>query len=431
MTIPASSERRLSIGMVGLGMIFDETYRPVFERLAKTPLYDPAYGPVYVDLKAVATRTGQRVEHYRKSAPQGCAELKSYYGANAVEEMLRLPLHAICVATPDDRHFSPALLTLSEGRHLLVEKPAVLSLQQLDQLTSTATRNGVLAKIVYHKLLDTDHKRLRTLVQDGVLRHVNHGYCSLLEPRSVGQGQFAEWVKGRNPATYVAVHYFKLIDFSLFPSTTPSLKSIVVQGQRGQFNKLQADTWDSVQTRLTYRHDDAREAAFDIHTSWVNPDNFPGYVEQEVQFRFDNGVWNASQRKRGVEVVLEGCDGVSFKSTPNHYYNALVEEPWGERRQRGYGLEALERFFHEVAMVEYGGPPFEREHRLGQVRSLAYNELAADRRVIAAVQAQEALLEFATRHEQMAWAEVNGKHGGLVLWETGRTEPHILYLPSV
>ena len=28
---------------------------------------------------------------------------------------------------------------------------------------------------------------------------------------------------------------------------------------------------------------------------------FPGYVEQEVQFRFDNGVWNAHSRKRGIE----------------------------------------------------------------------------------------------------------------------------------
>ena len=44
---------------------------------------------------------------------------------------------------------------------------------------------------------------------------------------------------------------------------------------------------------MVYAYPDGREAAFDIHTSWVTPDNFPGYVEQEVQFRFDNGVWNA------------------------------------------------------------------------------------------------------------------------------------------
>ena len=72
----------------------------------------------------------------------------------------------------------------------------------------------MLAKVVYHKLADPDHKKLRTHVADGVLRHVNNGYCSLLEPKSISGGQFAEWITGRNPGTYVAVHYIKLIDFT-------------------------------------------------------------------------------------------------------------------------------------------------------------------------------------------------------------------------
>ena len=58
----------------------------------------------------------------------------------------------------------------------------------------------MLAKVVYHKLADPDHKKLRTLVRDGVLRHVNNGYCSLLEPKSISGSQFAEWIRGRNPA---------------------------------------------------------------------------------------------------------------------------------------------------------------------------------------------------------------------------------------
>src|SRR5690242_19901118 len=80
--------------------------------------------------------------------------------------------------------------------------------------SSPSERNGVLAKVVYHKLADPDHKKLRTLVADGVLRHVNNGYCSLLEPRQISGSQFAEWITGRNPGTYVAAHYVKLIDFS-------------------------------------------------------------------------------------------------------------------------------------------------------------------------------------------------------------------------
>src|SRR5262249_40879825 len=152
-------------------------------------------------------------------------------------------------------------------------------------------------------------------------------------------------------------------------------------------------TWDSVQLQMVYLHSDGREAAFDIHTSWVTPDNFPGYVEQEVQFRFDNGVWNAHQRKRGVEVTVEGKTPFDMKYTPNHHYNGTFIEPWKERSQRGYGVEIIQRFFEEVAFVEFGGLPSLRDHRLEEMRGLSYNDLAADRNVVATVQALESILK--------------------------------------
>ena len=115
-----------------------------------------------------------------------------------------------------------------------------------------------------------------------------------------------------------------------------------------------------------YEYADRREAAFDIHTSWVTPDNFPGYVEQEVQFRFDNGVWNCHSRKRGVELTIEGSTPFKRKTTMNNHYNGRSVEPNGERSQRGYGLEVLEQFAREAAFVEYGGPATERAARLGR-----------------------------------------------------------------
>jgi predicted dehydrogenase len=77
---------------------------------------------------------------------------------------------------PDDRHFAGAKAALEAGKHVIVEKPSVLSLHELDELVALAEKNEVLAKIVYHKLLDPDHKKLRTLVADGELSHVNNGY---------------------------------------------------------------------------------------------------------------------------------------------------------------------------------------------------------------------------------------------------------------
>lgn len=414
----------LRFGMVGCGMIFDETYRPAFDTAARFPVaYDEA-GPIAVRLSGVASRTGTRAARHLE-ANSSLAPFTNFAGPDAVQKLLASGVDAVCVATPDDRHFGPARSALASNKHVLLEKPSVLSLRELDELTDLAAQRGVLAKVVYHKLADPDHKKLRTLYQDGTLKHVNTGYCSLLEPKSISGGQFAEWITGRNPATYVACHYTKLIDFTFGPNW--ALDRVSATGQRGLVGPADGATWDSVQLQVVYRHPDAREAAFDIHTSWVTPDNFPGYVEQEVQFRFDNAVWAAHQRKRGVELTVENRTPGELKNTPNYHYNGTFLEPWGERSQRGYGVEVIERFFREVAFVEHGGPASGRAERLAQTRALAYNDLSADRNCVAIVQALEAILARHAAGHPNCVAKVNGPHGGLVLYEPGTAEPLVLY----
>jgi predicted dehydrogenase len=411
--------------MVGLGMIFDDTYRPLFEQLHAEGLYRRDFGPVDLDLVAVASRTGTRGERYRQSLAGKVHAFANLAGPDAVPRLLGCGVDVVCIATPDDRHFEPARTALAAGKHVLIEKPSVLRLQELDELEQLAQKNEVLARVVYHKLADPDHKKLRTHVADGVLKHINNGYCSLLEPRQVSGQQFAEWITGRNPGTYVAVHYVKLIDFTFAGAW--SLARVRATGQRGIVGSADGPTWDAVQLQMIYSYPDGREASFDIHTSWVTPDNFPGYVEQEVQFRFDNGVWNAHQRKRGVEVTVEGKTPGELKITPNHHYNGTFLEPWGSRSQRGYGVEVLRRFFEEVAFVEFGGPPGERPARLEQMRGLAYADLSADRNTVATVQALEAILGHHAAGHPDGVVTVNGPEGGLVLRLPGRLAPEVLY----
>ncbi|HTM53103.1 MAG TPA: Gfo/Idh/MocA family oxidoreductase [Pirellulales bacterium] len=428
---PSSTEKvpvhALRAGMVGMGMIFDETYRPFFEAAFRRPIYDPAFGVCEVTLASVASRTGTRALAYRRAAAGRIGAFTSYQEPDSVAALLAENVDFACVATPDDRHFSAAKEVLAAGKHLLVEKPSVLSLAELDELQRLARERGVLAKVVYHKLLDPDHKKLRTLVADGELQHVNNGYCTLLEPKAISTGQFAQWIAGRNPGTYVAVHYIKLIDFTF----GGKLASVQCTGQRGIVGASDGPTWDSTQLRMIYEYPDGRQAAFDIHTSWVTPDNFPGYVEQEVQFRFDNGVWNAHSRKRGVECTVEGRTPFERKISMNNHYNGTFLEPWGERAQRGYGVEVLERFVREVATVEFGGPANEREARLAAARELAYNDLSADRQTVAVVQSLEAILARHAQGTPDCLVKVNDRPGGLVLYRPGSAEPEVLYAPRV
>lgn len=430
------SQNRLRAGMIGMGMIFDETYRPFFEQTHAAGLYRRDFGLIDVEFAAVASRTGSRAERYRQDAGVKIAPFVSFAGADATQKLLSHGVDVVCVATPDDRHFESARLALDAGKHVLIEKPSVLRLQELDALQALAQQKQVLAKVVYHKLGDPDHKKLRTHYADGNLIHVNNGYCTLLEPKSISGSQFSEWIQGRNPGTYVAVHYVKLIDFT-FAARSASKESawrlvrITCNGQRGLVGSASGNTWDSVQLQIVYAYPDGREAAFDIHTSWVTPDNFPGYVDQEVQFRFDNGIWTAHQRKRGVEMTIEKRTPGELKITPNHHYNGSFLEPWGERSQRGYGIEIIQKFFEEAAFVEFAGPPALRADRLAAMRGLAYNDISADRNTVAIVQAMEAILERQAQGQPGCVVEVNGSRGGLVLLTPGKAEAAVLYAGRV
>src|SRR5947209_20468444 len=98
---------RLRAGMVGLGMIFDETYRPLFEQLHAEGLYRRDLGLVEVELAAVASRTGQRAERYQRASAGRATDFASFSGPDAVRQLLAHGVDVVCVATPDDRHFLP------------------------------------------------------------------------------------------------------------------------------------------------------------------------------------------------------------------------------------------------------------------------------------------------------------------------------------
>lgn len=423
-----NSASKLRVGMVGMGMIFEETYRHLFEQTYRAGgIWSKDFGLVGLELVAVATQTGRRAEAYQKAVSGRLPNFHSFVGSDCVDQLLKYSeVDVVCIATPDNRHFDPAQKALTLGKHVVIEKPSVLGLDELDELIRLADQHQVLCKVVYHKLADPDHKALRTYVAHGILKHVNSGYCSLLEPKSISQSQFSEWITGRNPATYVAVHYIKLIDFTFAVTDAQShwrLHRIIANAQQG----ITLNAWDSVHLQIVYRDCNSREATFDIHTSWVMPNNFPGYVEQEVQFRFDNGIWNAHQRKRGVEVTVENLTPDSIKITPNYHYNANLMEPWNEIKARGYGLDIIERIFHEIAYVEFAGTKEIRNIRLQEMKTLQYNDIQHDRRVVAVIHALEAILQKQLSGKIQGIVTVDEPSPGLWLWNLGQSQPEQLY----
>src|ERR1041384_1799684 len=83
-----SEKKRLRAGMVGMGMIFDDTYRPMFEALHAGGLYRKDFGAVEVTLAAVATRTGSRARAYKKDAGDRIAPLTHFERTDPVDRRI-------------------------------------------------------------------------------------------------------------------------------------------------------------------------------------------------------------------------------------------------------------------------------------------------------------------------------------------------------
>ena len=103
-------------GMVGMGMIFDETYRPFFENSRRDGLYDRRFGLCEVEMVAVASRTGRRAEAYKQASQGRVADFQSFAEPNAIDQLLDIDVDFVCVATPDDRHFAAAAAALERRR---------------------------------------------------------------------------------------------------------------------------------------------------------------------------------------------------------------------------------------------------------------------------------------------------------------------------
>ncbi len=104
--------------MVGIGMIFAETYRPFFENTRRDGFYDRRFGLFEVDLTAVASRTGHRAEVYKRASRGKVADFQSFAGSDAVAQLVDTDLDFVCVPGLDlSMEQSVTILSRDNAQH--------------------------------------------------------------------------------------------------------------------------------------------------------------------------------------------------------------------------------------------------------------------------------------------------------------------------
>jgi predicted dehydrogenase len=253
------------------------------------------------------------------------------------------------VATPDHVHTQPILDALNAGCDVITEKPLCLTIAEADQILAATKSLGRIVAVDMHKRYDP-------FVRDMMLNaHVKYGAINrvrtvLEEPLEVSSEIFA-WVENSNPFAYVGCHWLDVVHHYL--QVKP--RTVFATGQKNllfnwdkhhleiaqrrhiqakSFKRQQAiQTWDSMDVAVTY--EDGMRG--DYSNNWINPAEFEGAVNQEIELYGIFGRGIVDQQDRGFREAVIG-DG---SRTRNPSFGGRIQHSGGELEIFGYGKASI------------------------------------------------------------------------------------------
>src|SRR6516225_765606 len=166
--IASRPERRLRLGVAGLGRAFT------------------------VMLPSLAAESRIELVAAADPRPEATHRFVEDFGARAYRSVDELCADAnvevVYLATPHQLHAAHVAIAAAHGKHILVEKPMAISLEECDRIISAVEREGILLVVGHSHGFDRPILRAREIIargEVGALRMINAQYYTdfLYRPR--------------------------------------------------------------------------------------------------------------------------------------------------------------------------------------------------------------------------------------------------------
>ncbi len=288
-----------------------------------------------VEFKYVAV--GERYEHLARGLVKDFREWspgsnpRPYWGETPWVDLLdnERP-DVLFVATPDHLHTPVVLAALDRGVHVVCEKPLTLHVGEVRTIIEKARQGNLVVAVDMHKRYDAF---LRSAFVDVVPRlgDLIYGRAVLEEPLEIPTRVF-RWADRSNPFSYVGVHWTDLFGYYLKLKPV-SLHAVgqkkVLVNWRDDSHPDGIDTFDAMQ--VTVQYDNGMSVQY--VNSWINPPDFEGHVNQEMEIIGAKGRVFVDQQDRGMRSAIAGAGS----RTHNPHFQAEIPRAGGHDGSVGIG----------------------------------------------------------------------------------------------
>ncbi|MDA1166251.1 MAG: Gfo/Idh/MocA family oxidoreductase [Planctomycetota bacterium] len=361
----AGSERSLKVAIIGGGMFFDEIIGQSFKDFMRGGLSGaltsigmshlaPTVADVAIDVCAVGTRSessgtaGHITKWFAEEFPD--RRIDACYGDAVWQNIIALHKpDVLFVATPDHVHAQPILDALDAGCDVITEKPLCLTTSEADRIIARAKEVERVVAVDMHKRYDPFVREMmrKAPEQYGTINRVR---AVLEEPLEVSSEIFA-WAEHSNPFAYVGCHWLDVVHHYLQVKPVAVFatgqKNLLMNWDRhhveiarrrdvdpASFKRQEPiRTWDSVDVAVTY--DNGMRG--DYNNNWINPAEFEGAVNQEIELYGIYGRGIVDQQERGYREAIIG-DG---SRTRNPSFGGRIHHRGGYPEIFGYGKASI------------------------------------------------------------------------------------------
>ena len=144
----------------------------------------------------------------------------------------------------------------------------------------------------------------------------------------------------------MAVHYVDLIQY------ITGFKPIKLSswGQKKYLIKKRINTWDSIQTVITWKNNKNDEFISTHMTNWIDPNHTSAISDQKITFVGTEGRFDSNQKNRGNQFVND----VTGINDINPYFTSLIKSNDNRIFFTGYGIKSIIQFFKDVQEYNSG-----------------------------------------------------------------------------
>ena len=146
--------KTIKVGVVGMGRSGEELHGKYIRERAE------------FRLEAICDTSPARLKQCKKS-------LKPKKAYSTYDELLDdEAVELVVVATPSQAHCEMVLAAFERGKHVLVEKPVALNLDEFERMAESAEKHALVFTVFHTRRWDGDYARVRKIIDDGLLGEV-------------------------------------------------------------------------------------------------------------------------------------------------------------------------------------------------------------------------------------------------------------------